>query len=402
MPEEEAQPSRPSTEMSDLSAESRHPSDPKGHPLIETDRATLLARGGARVLGWGRLPATEVLRIGTGLIWLTNLIYIADPANRYWASFSATARSFAPTTIGGPGLAEYVSAHPFVFSWAIALITGYLAVAFLLGFTTRAACLVGGGFSGVLLATQVGSTFFFPGGTDVGAHPLYLLIYAALVLGGAGASVSLDSVLAPELHRLRSRWSRPERRPHVAWTASLPPQTLFAYFAVGIMLSFGIALGLEVAIPVSHQGGAAGPVPVRYANLTVGINPVNGWPQFSPANFTVPAGEVVVTITDRDMPMNWSGCQCQVRGTLGGVEWVNGTLLGYVPPTNVAHTFTIPSLGLEILSPGDSIVRFTVDILGPGNYTWFCLAPCGTGTDPYSTPPMGIPGYMTGTMTVTL
>jgi len=83
------------------------------------------------------------------------------------------------------------------------------------------------------------------------------------------------------------------------------------------------------------------------------------------------------------------------------VEYINGTPVGRVPATNVAHTFNIPALGLQALTPGQSTVQFTIDVLHTGQYTWYCFAPCGTGANPYNTPPMGTTGYMTGTMTVT-
>ena len=360
---------------------------------------------------WSRSNIIEYLRIGTGVVWLSNLVFILDPANKYWSTFSAVALAYAPTTIGGPGLAQYVSAHPLFFSWAIALLTGYLAFALLLGFTTRIACFAGSFFSAILLATQFGATFFFPGGTDVGEHPLYILIYATLVVGGAGSSLSLDAWL-------RAAWAErrlarptptpaPSRAPAVtrapsAWTAPIPVRTLFIYFIAGTLVSLAIGFGLVLAIPA--QPVAQGPSvsgPVTYVNLSIDINPLNGWPQYSPANFTVPTGLVEFTIVDNDSPVNWSECPCPVGGTIGGVEYINGTSVGRVASTNVAHTFNIPVLGLQVLSPGLSTVQFTIDVLQPGEYIWYCFAPCGTGTDPYNTPPMDTPGYMTGTMTVT-
>lgn len=351
---------------------------------------------------WGAGHAIDLLRIGVGLVWLVNLVFIVDPQNQYWASFSTTALGFAPTTVGGPGLAEYVAAHPLFFAWGIALVTGYLAVALILGVTTRIACFVGSFFSALLLATQFGTTFLFPGGTDVGAHPLYILVYAVLVVGGAGHSLSLDvwvrNVVA-ERRRVRSTITTPARSP---WTTAISPRTLFTYFVVGTLMSLAIGFGLVVALPAVPAANPTEPSgPAVYVNLTVSINPLNGWPQFSPANFTVPAGWVVFTIVDKDAPMSWSECPCPVKGTSGGVELINGTSVGRVGAANVAHTFNIPALGLQVLSPGQSVVQFSLDVTQSGEYIWYCFAPCGTGADPYNTPPMDVPGYMTGTMTVT-
>jgi len=145
---------------------------------------------GERLAGADR--AVEALRIGMGLIWTLNLLFIILPSADYWSSFSSVATGFGSTTPGGPGFADYVANHPAVFSWTIALATAYLAVAFLFGFTTRLACVVGLAASAIFLWTQYTSTFAFPGGTDVGAHPLYIAMYVALLLGGAGRYWSID------------------------------------------------------------------------------------------------------------------------------------------------------------------------------------------------------------------
>lgn len=352
---------------------------------------------------WNGRNAIDLLRIGAGLVWLLNLIFIVNPQNHYWASFSTTALNYAPTTLGGPGLAQYVAAHPLFFAWSIALFTGYMAVALLLGVTTRIACFVGSFFSAVLLATQFGTTFLFPGGTDVGAHPLYLLVYGVLVVGGAGRSLSVDLWLRNILAGWRARRIAVARPAPTPAAFVLTPRALFAYFVVGTLISLGVGFGLVIALPSSPaSASSAAPVgPVHYVNLTVAIDPANGWPQYSPANFSVPAGRVVFTITDTDMPMSWSSCPCPVRGTIDGLELLNGTPIGRVPGTNVAHTFNIPAIGLQILSPGMSVVQFTVDLTRGAPLIWYCFAPCGTGPNPYNTPPMNVPGFMTGTLTVT-
>jgi uncharacterized membrane protein YphA (DoxX/SURF4 family) len=148
--------------------------------------------------------AIEVLRVGIGVVWALNLLFVVDPSNQFFPTFSSTALSFAPSTLGGPALAQFAAAHAYLFAWLVAGITTYLAIAFLLGLTTRVATLVGAAFSAILLLTQFGSTFFFPGGTDVGPHPLYLLIYATLWIGGAGQTYALDAWF-----RARVRGARP-------------------------------------------------------------------------------------------------------------------------------------------------------------------------------------------------
>ncbi len=175
------------------------------------------------------------------------------------------------------------------------------------------------------------------------------------------------------------------------------------YNLVAAGLAFSVVVLLLVWTGVTASANAnAPPSPASsgpaHMYLTVQVNPVNGQPQYSPANFTVPHGVVLFTILDFDAPVAWSGCPCNVTGTVGGTESVNGTPMSDVPSTNIAHTFTIPDLNLNVVSPGMSTVTFTVDLASPGVYTWVCVDPCGS--DGYSGAPMGVPGYMSGTMTV--
>ncbi len=168
-----------------------------------------------------------------------------------------------------------------------------------------------------------------------------------------------------------------------------------------------LAIGLiAAAVVFSYQLGAgstSGSSPstpatiVSYVNLTVVINATNGAPQYVPANFSVPAGRVAITIADQDDAVSWAQCGCNVSGTVGGVEWLNGTPYHVMPTSNVAHTFTIGALGLNVLSPGGQTVFFEADFPA-GTYTWTCLAPCGS--DGYTGFPMGTPGWMEGTITV--
>jgi uncharacterized membrane protein YphA (DoxX/SURF4 family) len=134
----------------------------------------------------------DLLRVGIGLVWVLNLVFVLDPANQFFPTFRETALSFAPSTLGGPAVANFVAAHPTAFAWITAGLTAYLAAAFVLGLTTRLACIVGGAASVLFLLTQFFTTVEAPGGTDVGPHPLYLLAYLILFLGGAGRYFAID------------------------------------------------------------------------------------------------------------------------------------------------------------------------------------------------------------------
>ena len=166
-----------------------------------------------------------------------------------------------------------------------------------------------------------------------------------------------------------------------------------ALAVAGLTLTLGL---LALAQPPAQAPALS--ARVSYLNLTIEFNASTGAPQYVPANFSVPSGRVIVTITDLDAVASWPGCTCNVTGTVGGGERVNQTATSQVPDSNVAHTFTVPALAINVLSPGGSVVSFTLDLTAPGSYAWLCEAPCGS--DAYSGFPMGTPGYMTGTMTV--
>ena len=175
------------------------------------------------------------------------------------------------------------------------------------------------------------------------------------------------------------------------------PRTVAIILAVGLvaaLCAFTYLLGTQSAsggTPVTESGSV-----IDYVNLTVQIIASSGAPQYVPANFSVRAGLVAITIADEDDVVSWSSCTCNVTGTVGGVEWLNGTAYHVMPNTNIAHTFTIGSLGLNVLSPGGQTVFFEAKFPA-GTYTWSCMAPCGSNG--YGGFPMGTPGYMTGTIT---
>jgi hypothetical protein len=132
------------------------------------------------------------LRLGIGLAWALNFLFVLLPSNQFFSGFGGTAASFGPTSLGGAGLATFVAGHAWLFSWGLAITTGYLAIAFLLGISTRTACVVGLVLNSLLLLTQYGSIVVIPGGTDIGPQPLYLIVYIALFLGNADQIASVD------------------------------------------------------------------------------------------------------------------------------------------------------------------------------------------------------------------
>jgi hypothetical protein len=122
---------------------------------------------------------------------------------------------------------------------------------------------------------------------------------------------------------------------------------------------------------------------------------------------------------------NWG----RVTGTIGGVmtvsgeaDGVNGTVSVVNSDTTcaVAHTFTVPSLGINVpfagvlytaknqctqapctLSDTHTVTRFSFITPGPGEYHWQCFIPCGLATDDGNGHAMATIGFMTGFLKVT-
>jgi hypothetical protein len=156
------------------------------------------------------------LRLSIGAIWALNLLFIVVPANGFFPTFADSARGYEATSAGGPALAEFVASHAGFFSLGIAVTTAYLALAFLLGVSTRFACVVGALFSAGLLISQWGSTFTLSGGTDVGPHPIYLVAYLSLYLADSERHYGLRTLWpgprGPSFSRDRRRTSIVEVR----------------------------------------------------------------------------------------------------------------------------------------------------------------------------------------------
>jgi hypothetical protein len=144
--------------------------------------------------------------------------------------------------------------------------------------------------------------------------------------------------------------------------------------------------------------------------------------------FKVPAGSVVnMTI------LGYDGCTPlrnqefgQVTGTVGGVAYVDGkpvTQLNSWGACNVAHTFSIPGIGLNVPMASPSLSQSgtnafcgtspctTADVhrtvtfsfhtpTTAGTYFWQCRIPCGGGFIDGFGGPMQTLGFMTGNMEV--
>lgn len=141
----------------------------------------------------------------------------------------------------------------------------------------------------------------------------------------------------------------------------------------------------------------------------------------STANISLPAHKLIqLTIFSYDTPTpNVSAQWANVTGTLGGtMAFYNGTLASgidnetmeqmmsvgmnvtSVSIDTVAHTFTVPGLGINVPVVGGSTEMAYLYFNQAGTFTWMCMTPCGLGPNS-SGGAMSTAGWMTGTLTVT-
>lgn len=192
-----------------------------------------------------------------------------------------------------------------------------------------------------------------------------------------------------------------------------------AYIALGLL---GIIVGISASVlgiglisqrgmPVTHA-----PMSAASARITLSIvaqrpdSSMSGPSYLPTTDLVLPAHTLVtITIVNRDLgdtPLPAGSPFRQVTGTAGGVATVDGQAYRALDVSKVAHTFTIPQLGVNVPVPGDVpqgqqgiTVMFSFRTGDAGTYMWRCMDPCGSG--PYGwAGSMAMPGYMQGTLTV--
>ncbi|MHB1612699.1 MAG: cupredoxin domain-containing protein [Sulfobacillus sp.] len=161
--------------------------------------------------------------------------------------------------------------------------------------------------------------------------------------------------------------------------------------------------------PAVSQPAAAVATARSMTILTGKMDGKPGWPEFTPSVWTAPQGSTVtLTIVSHDdgtAPLTSSSPYIKVSGTTTGSELVDGQAVTTVNAQNVAHTFTVPGLGINLPIPvaptgGTITVKATFKLPKSGTFNWQCEAPCGTGSTGWGGP-MITPGYMEGSVNVT-
>ena len=157
-----------------------------------------------------------------------------------------------------------------------------------------------------------------------------------------------------------------------AFNASAPAQPRFYVVSVD-----GLTPAANIAIP-SHAR-----IELVIASYDTGSAPPP--PQYD---------RVSGTVGDRMTVINGT----VASGTNTTLAW--GESVTSVPADLIVHTFTVPSLNLNIpmISGDTEMAYFYANVTG--TFTWVCLTPCGTGSDGLGGA-MAAPGWMEGQITVT-
>ncbi len=135
----------------------------------------------------------------------------------------------------------------------------------------------------------------------------------------------------------------------------------------------------------------------------------------SAQNITLPAHTLIVlTIIDYDSATPLPAQYAKVSGTVGGVVYLlNSTSASSDDPnlstaqvvselnpnTSVAHTFTIPQLGINIPVAPHAVEVAELYLNQTGVFYWQCMDPCGLGAAGWGGA-MSTDGWMRGTVTV--
>jgi len=190
-----------------------------------------------------------------------------------------------------------------------------------------------------------------------------------------------------------------------------------AYVTLGLLgVVAGIAaivlLSLFVeAMPTTHATGGVLSDKVALTIVAQRADSAISGPSYVPStDLVLPAHTLVtVTIVNQDLgdtPLPAGSPFSNVAGTSGGVAFVDGQAYRSLDTSKVAHTFSIPQLGINVPIPGDVpqghqgvTVTFTFLTGNAGTYLWRCMDPCGAGQYGWGGP-MSMAGYMEGTLTL--
>lgn len=199
---------------------------------------------------------------------------------------------------------------------------------------------------------------------------------AAIAVGGVGTTSTVTSTVTTQTN---STSSSPYVLTLVISTNSIFNATLQdqpAYFVLG---PNGLQSSANISLPAN-----------RLIKLVI-VNYDDGNADLLQPNDNVVSGTTTGTI--------FVASNDNINSTQGpnGIVIRGGENMSTVPVDEIAHTFTVPSLNLNIPVPVSSVVVAYFTVTQAGTYLWFCETNCGSGPNGTGGA-MVTPGWMTGSV----
>jgi hypothetical protein len=193
--------------------------------------------------------------------------------------------------------------------------------------------------------------------------------------------------------------------------------TVLAFLAAGVLVGAFATNYLHQSpaaiTPPTVQSSSGPVVDLKLTTVgQIGTGDHPNWVAYLPTtSFKVPPNSTIrVTIDQQDSPSGLRNPYLGlVRGTVGNSMTVNGTTMQAIDPTTLAHSFSVPGLGVSVPLLGtdpnnpkntDNFVVFSFKVPASGIFHWQCFVPCGAGTLYGLGGPMQTLGYMDGQIEV--
>jgi len=190
----------------------------------------------------------------------------------------------------------------------------------------------------------------------------------------------------------------------------------WAVVAVGIVTLLALSGALDAialptsAVPPSQHAPAHDHLALDIMPVKPG-GPAQDYAAYLPSTVLSVPEKSIVTVTIRNfdldaIPIPNGSPYTSVQGTVGGVAYEDGEAYARLARTDIAHTFTVPALHLNVPIPGSAtggkryvIVTFSFRTETAGVDIWRCFAPCGDEPDGLAGA-MAEVGYMQGSLNV--
>lgn len=213
----------------------------------------------------------------------------------------------------------------------------------------------------------------------------YAIVIAIVVIGGVGIGIAY-------YHQPASAAPQPTTSPYdltlVITTNSIFNQSVQDQPAFFVLNNGTLQSSADIHLPAN-----------RLINLTI-INYDDGpaAPLGPPNATSLSYYNVSGTVGDVMQIVNNTNVNSSQPST-GNISISGGETVSNLPEGGASHTFTVPSLNLNIPIPPSSVIHAQLYITHTGNFYWQCEAPCGSGVDGWGGA-MATAGWMTGTVVV--